>query len=137
VEKETRLLRLLEAWIRRHADEPGGDPRTGREHRAVNRAREVIEDRYGEDLPLSEVAREAGLSPYHLVRVFERQVGVTPHAFLTQTRVERARARLSGDDRMADIAMDCGFADQAHLTRLFKRQTGVTPGKYRKMLQNP
>jgi AraC-like DNA-binding protein len=137
MEKETRLLRLLEAWIRRHADEPGGDPRTGREHRAVNRAREVIEDRYGEDLPLSEVAREAGLSPYHLVRVFERQLGVTPHAFLTQTRVERARARLSGDDRMADIAMDCGFADQAHLTRLFKRQTGVTPGKYRKMLQNP
>ncbi|WP_207260782.1 AraC family transcriptional regulator [Desulfovibrio sp. Huiquan2017] len=136
MEKKTRLLGLLTAWIARHADDRRGAPRAGREHRAVNRAREIIEDRFAEDLPLSELAREAGLSPFHLVRVFERQLGVTPHAFLTQTRVERARRRLAGEGRVADIAMDCGFADQAHLTRLFKRQTGVTPANYRKMLQN-
>jgi AraC-like DNA-binding protein len=137
MEKETRLLRLLEAWIRRHANEPGSDPRTGSEHRAVHRAREIIEDRFAEDLPLSELAREAGLSPFHLVRVFENRLGITPHAYQTQTRIARARQRLAGDGRVADIAMDCGFADQAHLTRLFKRQIGVTPAKYRKMLQNP
>jgi AraC-like DNA-binding protein len=51
--------------------------------------------------------------------------------------VERARELLTGDARMADIAQECGFSDQAHLTRLFKRQTGVTPGVYRKNLQNP
>ena len=136
MEKETLLLELLTGWIRRHADEPGNDPRTGREHRAVRLAREIIEERFAEDVPLHELARLAGLSPFHLVRVFEQQFGITPHAYQTQTRVGRARGLLSGDERMADIAMDCGFADQAHLTRLFKRQTGVTPGKYRKMLQN-
>ncbi|WP_041916051.1 AraC family transcriptional regulator [Pseudodesulfovibrio mercurii] len=136
MEKETRLLGLLAAWIKRHADDRRGGVRAGREHRAVNRARAVIEDRFAEDLPLSDLAREAGLSPFHLVRVFEGQLGITPHAYLTQVRVERARGRLAGEGRVADIAMDCGFADQAHLTRLFKRQTGITPARYRKMLQN-
>lgn len=136
MEKETRLLRLLVGWIKRHADQRGGAPRGGQEHRAVHRAREIIEDRFGEDIPLRALAREAGLSPFHLARVFERQLGITPHGYLTQVRVERARQKLAGDERMADIAMDCGFSDQAHLTRQFKRQTGITPGKYRKNLQN-
>lgn len=136
LEKETRLLWLLTNWISRHADERGAWPEAGREHRAVERAREIIRARFAEDISLGGLAREAGLSPFHLVRVFEKQLGVTPHGYLTQTRVERARDMLAGEDRLADIAAACGFADQAHLTRLFKRQTGVTPGKFRKFLQN-
>lgn len=136
IEKETRLIWLLTDWISRHADERGSLPETGDEHRAVTRARDLIQSCYGEDMSLTELSREAGLSPFHLVRVFTGAVGVTPHGYLTQVRVERARERLAGDARMADIAAECGFSDQAHLTRLFKRQTGVTPGKYRKILQN-
>ncbi|BDQ34578.1 AraC family transcriptional regulator [Pseudodesulfovibrio portus] len=136
IEKETRLLWLLAHWISRHADETGAWPEYGHEHHAVRRAREVIEDRFAEDMPLTELARLAGLSPFHLVRVFEKRIGVTPHGYLTQTRVERARQRLARGERIADIAAECGFSDQAHLTRLFKRQTGITPGKYRKIVQN-
>ncbi|BCS89331.1 AraC family transcriptional regulator [Pseudodesulfovibrio sediminis] len=136
IEKETQLLWLLTNWISRYAEDAGSWPKDTTEHGAVNRAREIIEDRFSEDLSLTELARLSGLSPYHLVRVFEKQLGVTPHAHLTQTRVKRARERLAGTDRMADIAMECGFSDQAHLTRLFKRQLGITPGKYRKIIQN-
>lgn len=136
LEKETRLVALLAGWISRWAEDRGRLRDPGREHRAVARAREVIRAGYGEDLSLAGLAREAGLSPFHLVRVFERETGVTPHAYLTQVRVERARQRLAGADRIADIAVECGFADQAHLTRLFKRQTGMTPGNFRKNLQN-
>lgn len=136
IEKETRLLWMLANWINRHADERGNWPVDGNEHRAVRRAREIIQDRFSEDISLSELARESGLSPFHLVRVFEKHLGVTPHGYMTQTRVERARQRLGSAERIADIAMDCGFSDQAHLTRLFKRQTGYTPGKYRKIVQN-
>ncbi len=136
LEKETRLLWLLSHWISRHADERGFLPEPGNEHRAVGRAREIIRAQYGEDLTLDTLAREAGLSSFHLVRVFEKRLGITPHAYLTQVRVERARDGLAGGDRLADIAAGCGFSDQAHLTRLFKRQYGVTPGRYRKILQN-
>jgi len=136
LEKETRLLWLLAHWISRHAVDRGGLSGPGQEHRAVARARELLRARYAEDVSLGELAREAGLSPFHLARVFEATLGITPHAYLTQVRVERARALLAGPDRLADIAADCGFADQAHLTRLFKRHLGVTPGRFRKMLQN-
>ncbi|MFH1914991.1 MAG: AraC family transcriptional regulator [Pseudomonadota bacterium] len=136
MEKETRLMALLAEWIGRWAEERGGLRRHGQEHRAVARAREVIREEYGADLSLTALAREAGLSPWHLVRVFERATGVTPHAYLTQVRVDSARQRLAGVDRIADIACECGFADQAHLTRLFKRQTGMTPGNFRKNLRN-
>ena len=136
LEKETRLLWLLAHWISRHGVDRGALPEPGREHRAVGLAREFLRGRLDEDVRLDELAREAGLSPFHLVRVFERQTGITPHAYLTQARVERARALLAGQDRLADIAASCGFADQAHLTRLFKRHVGVTPGRYRNILQN-
>lgn len=136
IEKETRLLWLLTNWISRHADERGSWPDTGSEHQAVTRARDIIQDRFDEDISLTELAQMAGLSPFHLVRVFEKQFGVSPHAYLTQTRVERARRSLIGTTRIADIAADCGFSDQAHLTRLFKKQLGVTPAKYRKIIQN-
>ncbi|MGL1860949.1 MAG: AraC family transcriptional regulator [Pseudodesulfovibrio sp.] len=136
IEKETRLLWLLSNWISRHADETGSWPETGNEHQAVSRARDIIQAHFGDDLSLTELGRLAGLSPFHLVRVFEKELGVTPHGYLTQVRVEGAKHRLSGSDRLADIAAECGFSDQAHLTRLFKRQMGITPGKYRKIIQN-
>lgn len=136
LEKETRLHWLLTHWISRHADERGALREPGREHRAVCRARDILQAQYGEDISLTELGRMAGLSPFHLARVFEKQIGITPHAYLTQVRVERARELLAGPDRVADIAAECGLSDQAHLTRLFKRQTGITPGRYRKMLQN-
>jgi len=136
MKKETQLLSLLTKWVSRYADERGSRPKIGIEHRAVNRAKEIIEDRFAEDISLTELARLAGLSPFHLTRVFEKWFGITPHTYLTQTRIKRAKERLAGKARIADIAMDCGFSDQPHLTRLFKRQTGVTPGKYRNILQN-
>ena len=136
LEKETRLYWLLAGWISRHAEIRTAWPAIGTEHRAVETARTAINDRFGEDISLGDLARAAGLSPFHLVRVFEARMGVTPHAYLTQVRTERARERLAGPTRLADVAADCGFADQPHLTRLFKRRFGVTPGNYRKMLQN-
>ena len=118
------------------SDERGSWFETGNEHQAATRARDIIQDRFSEDISLTDLAHMAGLSPFHLVRVFEKQFGVTPHAYLTQTRVKRARQSLSGAERIVDIAVNCGFSDQAHLTRLFKRQIGITPGKYRNIIQN-
>lgn len=136
IEKETRLFWLLTNWISRHADEHGNWPDTGNEHQAVTRARDIIQAHYGDDISLTELGTMAGLSPFHLVRVFEKALGITPHGYLTQVRIERAKHKLTSADRIADIAAECGFSDQAHLTRQFKRQMGVTPGNYRKIIQN-
>ena len=79
---------------------------------------------------LNELAELAGLSRFQLLRVFVREVGATPHAYLVQRRVHLACRLLAGGRPIVEAAMDAGFADQSHLTRAFVRQFGVTPGRY-------
>ncbi|WP_291330042.1 AraC family transcriptional regulator [Desulfovibrio sp. UCD-KL4C] len=136
LEKETLLLRMLISWISRHGEVRTNCPGVGSEHRAVRLAREYMQDQPAENVGLEKLAGLGGLSPFHFVRVFEKHFGITPHAYLMQTRVNHAKNMLSRSMRIADIAAECGFADQSHLTRQFRRQFGLTPGQYRKIVQN-
>ncbi|GAA3078029.1 AraC family transcriptional regulator [Rhizobium viscosum] len=102
-----------------------------KERSAVARARDYLIENFDCDVGLEELATVAGLSRAHLIRAFRREYHITPHAFLTDRRVLVAR-RLLREGRMpADVAVECGFADQAHFTRHFKSRTGVTPGQFR------
>lgn len=135
LEQDTLLTQLLGLWIARHAEghvrRPGASAPD-----AVRRVRELLADSLEQPPRLDELARRTGLSPFHLLRVFTRATGQTPHEFLTQRRVEQVRAQLRGSASLADIAAACGFADQSHMTRHFRRQVGVTPGQYRKIVLN-
>ncbi|WP_338149160.1 helix-turn-helix transcriptional regulator [Citrobacter cronae] len=64
------------------------------------------------------------------LRSFSREIGVTPHAYLIQLRVRKARRLLATGKSPVEVALLTGFADQSHLTRAFVRQFGVTPGRY-------
>ena len=83
---------------------------------------------------LGDLAAELGASLYQLIRAFKQTFGLTPESFRRQLRVERARALLIGDSRLADIAANAGFADQSHMTREFRRLVGLTPAAYRQAL---
>ena len=85
---------------------------------------------------LTELAADAGLSRYQLLRSFRAEVGMPPYAWLAQYRVGRARALLDRGHGLAQAAALAGFADQAHLTRWFRRVVGVTPGAYRNGVQD-
>lgn len=103
----------------------------GREPGRVTHVKAVLDERHAEDLPLAALAAEAGLSPYHLIRAFRRETGMTPHAWLIDRRIAAAKARLRRGEAPAEVATATGFCDQAHLTRAFKARIGVTPGAYR------
>lgn len=135
LERETRLLFLLAAIVTRHSLEPAPPKRRGSEPGAVARARDLLHAKLDEDVRLDDLALETGLSPFHLARVFQRHMGLPPHAYLLQIRLDQVRERLPGPARLADLAAEAGFADQSHLTRLFKARFGLTPGRYRAMLQ--
>jgi AraC-like DNA-binding protein len=127
---EEAVLRAVAA-LRPHL-RPGPPPR-GRdrvEHAPVRRAREHLRERWDQRVTLAELAAVAGLSRFELVRRFHEQVGVPPHAFQTNLRVEEARRLLAAGVTPAAVAADCGFADQPHLTRVFKQAVGVSPGRY-------
>lgn len=133
--RESILLTLLCNWISRHAEQkPPAAIR--QDSHAILRAKEFLHAHSYKDVTLENLAQTACLSPYHLIRTFQQSTGLTPHAYLMQLRVQQARKALCGGAPLANVAADCGFADQSHLTRTFKRHFGLTPGQYRNFVQN-
>jgi AraC-like DNA-binding protein len=122
---------VLARMIERYADGNFVQDRGAREPEAVRRAKEYLAANFDGQVELSTLAIAAGLSPFHLIRVFRRATGLTPHAWLIDRRVHRASELLRQGKAPAGIAMSCGFADQSHLSRLFKSRLGVTPGQYK------
>ena len=124
------MFLVLDAMFRQH----GSSiiiPVDSAERSAVRRARDYLVEQYESDIGLEELAAIAGLSRAHLIRAFRKEFHITPHAFLTDVRVRIARRKLQAGELPAEIALECGFADQAHFTRHFKARTGLTPGQYR------
>ncbi len=97
------------------------------------RAKDLIESRLGSDLSVHELAHECGLSVAHFTRAFRQSVGESPHRWLMRRRIETAQRLLVDTDRhLAEIAVDCGFADQSHFTNVFKGMIGAAPGAFRR-----
>lgn len=130
MERDDAFVRTFAGLILRHADLRRELPAIGRESMAVTRVRDFMEDRYEDDISLDDLAAVSGLSRYHLIRVFNRETGMTPHAYLTNRRIMAARNLLRNGEPIAETAVSCGFCDQSHLTRTFKAITGVTPAQY-------
>jgi AraC family transcriptional regulator len=102
--------------------------------RAVAEAVRFIQENYARDVSLNDIAESVHLSPFHVARLFKQALGVSPHQYLIQVRVNSARSLLSagsGERSLAEVASAVGFADQSHLTRHFKRLLGVTPKQLR------
>lgn len=110
-------------------------PRTGGlTPRQLARAKELMRSRLGSDVSLTELANECRLSASHFARAFRQSTGVPPHRWLQQRRIERAMAMLrNGERTLAEVACECGFADQSHFTRVFSRSVGTSPGRWRRM----
>jgi len=89
-----------------------------------------LEENYDEQISLQELAEMAELSPYHFLRVFRDTIGLSPHAYQLQVRVENAKKLLRDGMSGTEVAYMAGFADQSHFIRTFKRRVGVTPSQF-------
>jgi AraC family transcriptional regulator len=108
------------------------EPTNGLSGERLKRVQDYVEVHLNDRLTLTEIAGVACLSPYHFSRSFKQAVGVSPHRYVAQQRVERAKTLMQWSNRsLAVIAQEVGFTDQSHLTSVFRRETGVTPGQYR------
>jgi AraC-like DNA-binding protein len=130
LERDALLTRALVWLVGRHGRSLAELTALGREHRAVGTARDYLAAHLEANVSLSGLAEMVGLSPYHLCRVFRRDVGLTPHGYQEQVRVRHAKQLLREGFPIARAAAESGFYDQAHLTRRFKRVVGVTPGRF-------
>lgn len=93
---------------------------------------DLIESDLAEDLPLKVLADAAGLSEYHFLRMFKQSTGYTPHQYVINQRIDRAKdLLLKTDISITEIAYLLGFSTPAHFTHHFRRKTGVPPSSMR------
>ncbi|MFV3128154.1 AraC family transcriptional regulator [Niveispirillum sp. KHB5.9] len=127
-----RLLgRLWQPDLWRQEPHPASRP-----HRAARRARDALHDHMADDIGLEELAGLSGIDRFRLHRQFREAFGRSPHAYLVQLRLKRAKALLAAGGAPADVAASVGFADQSHLGRWFRRAYGTTPATYRQICTN-
>ena len=102
---------------------------------AERRATRIVRliDRHPEaPFTLDNMARDAGVSPYHFLRTFQRLTGVTPHQYILRARLRDAAVRLAArSDTILDIALQCGFGDASNFNRAFRAEFGLSPRAYR------
>jgi AraC-like DNA-binding protein len=100
------------------------------ERPAVARARAYLRERMLEQVRLDELADHVRLDKYHLIRAFRAEVGVPPYEYLTQLRMQRARALLRAGMTSTQVASALGYCDQSQFHRHFVRIVGTTPGAF-------
>lgn len=130
LDRSACLVTGLALLTSRHAVAASFPRVAGREPRAIRLAREFLNEHAVDDVTLEHLAAHAGLTPFHLCRVFRQATGMTPHGYQIQARVRRARALLLAGQPVAQAAVETGFWDQAHLTRHFTRVIGLPPAQY-------
>jgi AraC family transcriptional regulator len=101
---------------------------------SLRRVREYMEAHLQNNLSLDQLARETHYSRGHFLRMFRAATGMTPHQYLIERRIERAKHILCDEEEtsLIDIAARCGFSSQSHMTRVFREETGVTPSAFKR-----
>jgi AraC family transcriptional regulator len=111
-------------------------PASARDRRRAAQAALWIEQYSADAVNLDGAAAEAGVSPFHFLRLFARVFGLTPHQYLIRCRLRHA-AQLLAEQTMAvtDVALDAGFGDLSNFLRTFGRAAGMSPRRFRRLAQ--
>lgn len=103
----------------------------------ISRVREYLHAHYSSPVSIADLSSVAGLSSFHLIRLFGARVGLPPYMYLEHLRVARAKELLARGLSLTETATRTGFGDQSHFTRRFKLLVGLPPGRYaRQVLRN-
>jgi YesN/AraC family two-component response regulator len=93
-----------------------------------------IQNNIDRDIRLAEMAKVMDMNSSYFCRIFQQEIGVSPHQFILQLRIEKAKQMLkqNAEASILDIALSCGFSSQSILNRHFRKFVGTTPTQYRK-----
>jgi len=130
---QSKVLALLDLIL---SDSKLSDVELGTDYQIITKAKRFIEQHAGERIRLSDIAASVNLSKIYFHNNFTAAVGITPHRYLTECRIETVKKLLwSRELPVSEIAEKSGFCNQQHLNKVFKAETGMTPLEYRKAFQ--
>lgn len=130
------LALVISTLVRRNGGSRARPPQVD-EPRLVRAAREIVHSCYADPVrsSLEALAAEVDVTPFHLVRAFTRTIGMSPHQYVVQLRIDEARRLLAAGTPPSMAAAMTAFADQSHLTVQFKRHLGITPARYQRCVR--
>ena len=99
-------------------------------YRRIVLAKLFIDEHFADNIDLDAIAGEAAFSKFHFIRLFKMAYGKTPHQYLTQVRIEKAKLLLQSETSITDVCFSVGFDGISSFTHLFKRFTQLTPSAY-------
>jgi AraC-like DNA-binding protein len=132
LERESHLVQLFRQAINLCAEAKLTEPRLGLEHHAVTKIKAYLHEKTVSEVSLEDLSSLTKLNKYHLLQIFKRDVGISPHLYQTSLRIHRAKQQLATGTPIAQVALDVGFVDQSHFGRQFKKYVRVTPGQFQR-----
>ena len=133
IQVESNLYSFLTYLIMSFSESPPLIYATGEQKDSIKRACDYISQNYAENLSLKKLAEVACLSPFHFQREFKKNMGITPHEYLSDFRIRESKKMLLNSEDIADIAIQLKFFDQSHFSKIFRKTVGVPPGRYSKI----
>ncbi len=128
---ETELILILEDLLAGYMERPE-ERGTEKTENSLEDVKNHINTRYRDTISLDDLARVGNMNKYTLVRFFRKTCRLTPHAYLLNVRINRAKELILRNMMIAEIAAECGFSDQSHFVKIFKAYVGIAPSEYRK-----
>lgn len=108
-----------------------------RHHEQTHLAHRLLEQNYTTPITIQQLSHEVALSPYYLIRLFRRIYKQTPHQYLIELRITRAKELLSHSDlSITDICTDVGFESLGTFSAMFRKIAGLSPSAYRRSSQS-
>ena len=102
----------------------------------VYRAKTLIENSISEDLTVTEIAYKLNISVHYLCHVFKEETGITPTDYRNSVKLTNAKRLLvSTDQKISDIALECGFGSASYFSKIFLKTEKITPKEYRSILK--
>jgi len=132
IEKEELFLKTVTSFIKQHADSFISIESLKASKPAIESVICYINDNLSKELLVSEISELAGFSLFYFIRLFKREVGLTPKEYIIQQRINKATALIQKCNHLPlnQIALECGFYDQSHMNKYFKLFKGLAPSNY-------
>ena len=130
IEKKSAILEMIKLIRGAKIGENKNNP-------VVHRAKTLIENSFAEEITVMEIAEKLNISVHYLCHVFKAETGITPIDYRNSVKLTMAKKLLLGtDNKIADIALECGFGSASYFSKLFSKNEGITPAEYRATLKN-
>lgn len=125
-EKEDELINFFTKLFGKHLNRSA----TKVEDPLFDKILDFLNKNYKENISLEELSSQFNLNPFYIIRLFKSNINMTPHAYLLNIKINRAKELLKKGLSIVDTALECGFSDQSHFHRNFLRIVATTPKSY-------